>query len=114
VAGTLWSATSHQVKDFLARSQVPYKWLDIELDADAAAAVESAEATSQAEEHRRLPVVFFPDGDSMIEPTIAQLAERIGQHTNRPSRSSTSSSSVPALPAWELRCTAQARGFARC
>ena len=28
VAGTLWSANSHNVKDFLARNQVPYQWLD--------------------------------------------------------------------------------------
>src|SRR5205085_10132376 len=25
VAGTLWSASSHTIKDFLARSQIPYK-----------------------------------------------------------------------------------------
>ena len=32
IAGTLWSASSHAVKDFLSRSQIPYQWLDIELD----------------------------------------------------------------------------------
>ena len=41
VAGTLWSSTSHEVKDYLARSQVPYRWLDIERDSDAAAEVEA-------------------------------------------------------------------------
>ncbi|MCP4383350.1 MAG: FAD-dependent oxidoreductase [Hyphomicrobiales bacterium] len=30
---------------------------------------------------RRLPVVFFPDGASLIEPTISELAEKIGHHT---------------------------------
>ena len=35
VAGTLWSPTSHQVKDFLARNRIPYQWLDIERDAQA-------------------------------------------------------------------------------
>jgi thioredoxin reductase (NADPH) len=30
VAGTLWSPSSHIVKDFLSRCQIPYKWLDIE------------------------------------------------------------------------------------
>ena len=29
VAGTLWSASSHAIKDFLARSQIPYQFLDI-------------------------------------------------------------------------------------
>lgn len=41
VAGTLWSASSHSVKDFLARNQVPYQWLDIELNKDAFTLVES-------------------------------------------------------------------------
>lgn len=41
VAGTLWSARSHDVKDFLARSQIPYQWLDIERNAEARDLVES-------------------------------------------------------------------------
>lgn len=76
VAGTLWSATSHAVKDFLARSQIPYQWLDIERDAAAADAVEAIDGNQ-----RRLPVVFFPDGTTLIEPSIANLAEKIGHHT---------------------------------
>jgi thioredoxin reductase (NADPH) len=35
VAGTLWSASSHHVKDFLARNRIPYRWLDIEKDPEA-------------------------------------------------------------------------------
>ena len=42
VAGTLWSASSHNIKDFLARSQIPYQFLDIERDADARSLVEQA------------------------------------------------------------------------
>ena len=33
VAGTLWSASCHNTKDFLARNAVPYQWLDVEADA---------------------------------------------------------------------------------
>ena len=44
VAGTLWSASSHNVKDFLARSQIPYQWLDIERDEEAKTLVESSSA----------------------------------------------------------------------
>ncbi len=76
VAGTLWSATSHHVKDYLARSQIPYKWLDIERDSEASAEVDAVEGTQ-----RRLPVVFFPDGTSLVDPTIAELAEKVGHHT---------------------------------
>ena len=76
VAGTLWSAGSHHVKDFLARSQIPYRWLDIERDPDAAVEVEQHAGTDH-----RLPVVFFPDGTWLIAPSIQELAERVGQHT---------------------------------
>jgi len=76
VAGTLWSASSHNIKDFLARSQIPYQFLDIERDAEARSMVEQAnEAT------HRLPVVFFPDGSTLIEPGLTEVAEKAGLHT---------------------------------
>jgi thioredoxin reductase (NADPH) len=71
VAGTLWSATSHRIKDFLARSQIPYQWLDIEQDAEARALVEAVN-----QEQRRLPVLFFPDGSTLIDPHITAVAEK--------------------------------------
>ena len=76
VAGTLWSKTSHAVKDFLARNRVPYRWLDIEKDAQAMAMVEEVN-----DEQHRLPVVFFPDASVLIEPTSHQLAEKVGLRT---------------------------------
>ena len=76
VAGTLWSATSHTIKDFLARSQIPYQWLDIEQDAEARALVEAAN-----QEQHRLPVLFFPDGSTLIDPTITTIAEKVGLRT---------------------------------
>ncbi|HEX9595707.1 MAG TPA: response regulator, partial [Anaerolineales bacterium] len=53
VAGTLWSAKSHAIKDFLASNRIPYQWLDIEKDNEARLLVESVEG-GKAE----LPVVF--------------------------------------------------------
>lgn len=76
VAGTLWSARSHSVKDFLSRNQVPYQWLDIEKEETARLLVE----TVNKGEHR-LPVVFFPDGTSLIQPSHRELAEKIGWQT---------------------------------
>ena len=70
VAGTLWSASSHSIKDFLARSQIPYQFLDIERDADAKSLVEQANESTH-----RLPVVFFPEGDVLIEPSLTEVAE---------------------------------------
>ena len=76
VAGTLWSASSHAIKDFLARSQIPYQFLDIERDSEARTMVEEVNQS----EHR-LPVVFFPDGGVLIEPTLTELAQRVGLRT---------------------------------
>ncbi len=76
VAGTLWSPSSHQVKDFLTRNQVPYQWMDIEQDPEALKLVEEVEKGQ-----RRLPVVFFPDGNVMIEPSSRDLAEKVGLQT---------------------------------
>jgi thioredoxin reductase (NADPH) len=76
VAGTLWSAVSHDVKDFLARNQIPYQWLDIEQDAEVKQLVNTI-----TPEQSRLPVVFFPDGTTLIEPNSRELAEKIGLQT---------------------------------
>ena len=63
VAGTLWSASCHNTKDFLARNGVPYQWLDVEADAPTGELVEAIN-----KEKRRVPVVFFPDGTVLVEP----------------------------------------------
>jgi len=76
VAGTLWSPASHAVKDFLAQNRIPYQWLDIEANSEAR---ELVEATEQGEHH--LPVVFFPNGEVLIEPDNRTLAEKVGLQT---------------------------------
>jgi thioredoxin reductase (NADPH) len=76
VAGTQWSASCHIVKDFLARNQIPYQWLDIERDEQAKALVDSV-----GDEGIQLPVVFFPDGTVLTNPDPTSLAEKVGLHT---------------------------------
>ncbi|MEJ2545535.1 MAG: FAD-dependent oxidoreductase, partial [Calditrichaceae bacterium] len=76
IAGTLWSASCHSIKDFLARSQIQYKWLDIEQDPEVKAMVEGVN-----KDNHQLPVIFFPDGSTLINPDITTLAEKIGLNT---------------------------------
>jgi len=76
VAGTLWSASSHNVKEFLARHQIPYQWLDIEKDKTARELVESL-----GDERPQLPVLFFPDGSTLVNPDRTELAARVGMTT---------------------------------
>ncbi|MGD8307345.1 MAG: FAD-dependent oxidoreductase, partial [Ignavibacteria bacterium] len=76
LAGTRWSPSSHVIKDFLSRCQIPYKWLDIEQNEEAKVLVESI-----VEDSLKLPVIFFPDGTLMVEPDITSIAEKTGHQT---------------------------------
>ncbi len=71
-----WTPASHEVKDFLARNQVPFRWLDIESNPDAEAALMLAGLVSP-----KMPVLIFPDGAVLEEPTTRQIAETVGLRT---------------------------------
>ncbi|HVF26353.1 MAG TPA: FAD-dependent oxidoreductase [Anaerolineales bacterium] len=77
IAGTLWSLTSHEVKDFLTRHQIPYQWLDIEKDSNAQRLVDGVSNGPST----KLPVIFFPDGNTLIDPDLKVLAEKVGLQT---------------------------------
>jgi thioredoxin reductase (NADPH) len=79
VLGTRWSSKSYELRNFLARNQVPYQWLD----ADAAGRDKEVErlVKSIASEDLKLPLVLFPDGASLSEPQPQDLAARLGLRT---------------------------------
>jgi thioredoxin reductase (NADPH) len=77
VVGALWSPASHDVKDFLGRSSIPYQWLDIERDAEARRLLATA-TTAEL----KVPVLFFPDGSALTQPTLQQVAEKAGLSTH--------------------------------
>ncbi|HZP18686.1 MAG TPA: FAD-dependent oxidoreductase [Bauldia sp.] len=76
VAGARWSPQSYMTKEFLARNQIPYQWIDIDHDPAMAELVTSLGGGSC-----RLPVVFFPDGTHVVAPTNRDLAEKTGMQT---------------------------------
>ncbi len=73
IIGHQLSAQSHQIKDFLSRNLVPYQWLDVEIDEEAGRLLELSGSDGS-----RLPLVLFPDGPSLVQPTNVELAEKIG------------------------------------
>lgn len=79
VAGTLWSAASHDIKDFLSRNRIPYQWLDIELNEEARL---MADAVLEKQPKRDLPVVFLPGGDALVNPDLQTLAIKAGLKTS--------------------------------
>ena len=81
LAGALWSPQSHAVKDFLARHQIAYQWLDVDIDEQARVMVDEYSDGSS-----KLPVVLFPDGTVLLEPDMIQMADKVGMQTRAESR----------------------------
>jgi len=75
VVGHRWSARSSEVREFLARNQVPYRWYAAD-EPEGQRLLAAAQADGRA-----LPVVITPDGDALIEPADAELASRVGLAT---------------------------------
>ncbi|MFW6074381.1 MAG: FAD-dependent oxidoreductase [Chloroflexota bacterium] len=73
IVGHRWSADSFELKDFLARNLVPYRWIDIEDDAEAGNYLDPADASSQT-----LPLVVFPDGSTLTKPERNDIVAQIG------------------------------------
>ena len=74
IVGDRWSASCHTLRDFLARNQVPYQFLDIE-------ASEEARELGDSVDSSELPLVILPDGERLVRPTPTTLAEHIGLET---------------------------------
>ena len=61
---------------FLDQHQTPYKWIDIDKDPEARAYVQQVNGG-----YRSVPTIVFPDGSILVEPSNAELAERLGLAT---------------------------------
>jgi thioredoxin reductase (NADPH) len=76
VVGHRWSERSHDIKMFLARNHVPYRWYDLERDAEARRLQDLAGAAAAD-----LPLVLVPDGDTLRSPSTLDLAGALGLRT---------------------------------
>jgi thioredoxin reductase (NADPH) len=85
VVGHRFSARAHEVKDFLARNQVPFRWYDVESDSEASRLLTAVGAGTDG-----LPVVVTADGTALSSPTTADVAGAIGLTT------------TPGLPFYDL------------
>ncbi|MDX3227926.1 FAD-dependent oxidoreductase [Streptomyces sp. ME19-01-6] len=76
VVGHRWSARSSDVREFLARNQVPYRWYSSDEP-------EGRRLLSAAgQDGLRLPLVVTPDGTALVEPEDRDLATRVGLATS--------------------------------
>ncbi|MET9573965.1 FAD-dependent oxidoreductase [Streptomyces sp. DT199] len=75
VVGHRWSSRSSDVREFLARNQVPYRWYSAD-EPEGRRLLAAA-----GEDGMRLPVVITPDGSPLVEPEAVDLAARVGLAT---------------------------------
>ncbi|MBD0322521.1 MAG: FAD-dependent oxidoreductase [Aldersonia sp.] len=75
VIGHRWSARCSEVRDFLARNQVAYRWF-IADEPDGAALLEAAGADAD-----ECPVIITEAGEPLLDPTDAEIAGRVGLNT---------------------------------
>ena len=73
VLGHRWSLRDHQLRSFLSRNHVPYRWLDAASSEDAQKLLEERGLDPEV-----LPVVLFPDGTALVDPEQETLAAKVG------------------------------------
>ena len=79
VLGTRWSPRSYELRDFLARSHVPYQWIDVEGSAKDPETKRLLEALGP--DATDLPVVLFSDGTKLLNSVPAEVAQKVGLQT---------------------------------
>jgi thioredoxin reductase (NADPH) len=75
ILGHPWSAASYEIRDFLARNMVPYRWYNIG-DSDGMRLLAAAGA-----EAGQAPVVITRDGQPLVQPSLFEVANAVGLST---------------------------------
>ena len=75
--GTGWCPDCKRSKQFFGEQRVPYHYVDIDQDAESMAFVERTNNGM-----RSIPTIIFPDGSVLVEPSNAQLAEKLGMQVS--------------------------------
>ena len=73
IVGNRWSPQAHELRDFLARNMVPFRWIDVDLDPAEAARLQSAAGVGH-----ELPLVVHADGSTQVNPSVVELANAAG------------------------------------
>lgn len=74
VHGASWCPDARRAKKLLDDRQIPYQWHDIDEDPASKAFVEKTNGGKVV-----IPVIVFPNGSLLIEPSNVELEEKIGQ-----------------------------------
>ncbi|HMC71373.1 MAG TPA: FAD-dependent oxidoreductase, partial [Mycobacteriales bacterium] len=74
--GTSWCSDCKRAKQFFGEQRVHYDFVDVDADAEAMAYVEQVNDGKQI-----IPVIVFDDGSTLVEPSNADLAKKLGLQT---------------------------------
>lgn len=80
VVGARWSARSYEVRDFLARNQVPYRWMLADSPEGAQLLTAAGEGDGEVAP-ARLPLVITGEGTKLVAPDTSTLAAAVGLST---------------------------------
>jgi thioredoxin reductase (NADPH) len=104
VIGHRWSLKDHQLRSFLSRNHVPYRWLDAAASDDAQQLLKERSLDPEV-----LPVVLFADGSALVDPEQECWRRGLACAPRRRRISTTLLSSAQGRPVWPLRYTALRR-----
>jgi thioredoxin reductase (NADPH) len=76
LVSTRWGSGDHETRNFLSRNLIPFKWTDPDKNPDVLKRL-----CDQGIDDGKLPVVLFPDGTSLVQPTTTELAAKVGLRT---------------------------------
>lgn len=76
IYGADWCGDCRRAKRFFQEHQIAFEWIDTDRDKDAEAIVRSVNNGK-----RIIPTIFFEDGSILVEPSNAELAEKMGVNT---------------------------------
>jgi mycoredoxin len=72
VYGTTWCPDCSRSCRLLEARRLPYRWVDIEEDAEGLAFVERINRGLHS-----VPTIVFPDGEVLVEPLDEELAKKL-------------------------------------
>lgn len=73
IYGTVWCSDCKRTKQMLGEQRVRYKWVDVELDPEGLRFIEEVQNGGHS-----VPTLLFGDGSTLVEPSNAEVARKLG------------------------------------
>lgn len=77
VIGNRWALVDHNLRNFLSRNHVPYRWIDAATTEEGQRLLDERQLKPE-----QLPVVLFPDGSALTEANPDAVAAKVGLSTH--------------------------------